>query len=155
MSKKTRLLTAAVLILAAAVSALANTGVVEKVLAGDRVRIGGSFVARFTGITAPPRTDPLGSRIYDFTKRELEGRTVKFFTWTRNNTAAGIIHDEKGNPFIQIYYGEGMSVSFNEVLLKKGYAKVDPDYLPEDLRHYLDLEREAREKRMGIWADKN
>ena len=155
MSKKmNRFLAVAGLTLAVGISVLGNTGVVEKILAGDRVRIGGSFVARLTGIAAPPTTDVLGREIHDFTKRELEGKTVKFFTWTKDDTAAGIIRDENGNPFVQIYYGEGMSVSFNEVLLKKGYAKVDPDYLPENLRHYLDLEREAREKGLGIWADR-
>jgi len=66
-------------------------------------------------------------------------------------SSAGIVHEEKGYPFVQIYYGERASVSFNEVLLKKGYARVDPKYLPDDLKHYLDLEKEAREKGLGIW----
>jgi endonuclease YncB( thermonuclease family) len=46
-----------------------------------------------------------------------------------------------------------MSVSFNELLLKKDYARVDPKCLPEDLKHYMDLEKEAREKGLGIWAN--
>jgi hypothetical protein len=28
---------------------------------------------------------------------------------------------------------------------------VDPKYLPEDLKHYTDLEKEARKKGPGIW----
>ncbi len=137
--------------LAAAVSAAGNTGVVKKVHSGDRVQFGDTFVARLTGIKAPERHEPLGYEIYDFTKRELEGQTVVIFTWTTDNTATGIVYDEKKYPFVQIYYGIKASVSFNEVLLKKGYARVDLKYLPEDLKHYIDLEKEARKMGLGIW----
>jgi hypothetical protein len=76
---------------------------------------------------------------------------VKLFTWTTDNTAGGIVHDDKGYPLVQIFYGKGAAVSFNEVMLKKGYARVDLKYLPDDLKHYIDLEKEAREKGLGIW----
>ena len=139
------------LILLLPISALANTGTVKMVLSGDLVQIGGTFVARLTGIKAPPKDETLGYKIYDFTKRELEGKTVKIFTWTTDNTAAGIVHDENGYPFVEIEYGKGEPLSFNEVLLKKGYAQVDRKYLPDHLKHYLDLEKEAKEKELGIW----
>jgi endonuclease YncB( thermonuclease family) len=133
--------------------ASSNTRTVEEVLSGDLVRIGESFVARLTGISVPPRDTKSGYRIYDFTKRELEGKVVKLFTWTRDNTASGIVWDENGHAFVQIYYGKGLETSFNEVLLKKGLARVDTEHLPEDLEYYLELEKEAREKGLGIWAD--
>jgi len=142
------------LMLAIPISAPGNTGVIKKVLSGDLIQIGDSFVARFTGIAAPPRNEVLGDKIFDFTKRELEGQLVKIFTWTLDNTKEGIVYDEKGHAFVQIYYGKGLSVSFNEILLKKGYAWVDTQYLPEDLKHYIGLEKEAREKGLGIWAKK-
>ena len=135
------------------ISALSNTGVVKKVLSGDLVQIGDTFIARLTGIKAPSRDDTLGYKIYDFTKRELEGKTVKLFTRTTDNTAAGIVHDENGYPFVEIEYGKGESLSFNEVLLKKGYARVDREYLPDNLKHYLDLEKKAQEKGLGIWKE--
>jgi len=141
----------ALTILSLSISAVCNTGVVKKVLSGDLVQIGDTFVARLTGITVPPRDETLGYKIYDFTKRELEGKTVKIFTWTTDNTAAGIIYDENGHPFVEIEFLEGESLSFNEILLQKGYARVDQKYLPENLKHYLDLEKEAREKGLGIW----
>lgn len=136
------------------ISAVCNTGVVKKVLSGDLVQIGETFVARLTGISAPTRDETLGYKIYDFTKRELEGKTVKIFTWTTDNTAAGIVYDENGYPFVEIEFLEEESPSFNEILLIKGYARVDQKHLPESLRHYLDLEREAREKGLGIWQKK-
>ena len=151
-NKKNRWICIILLMLAISISALGNTGIIKKVLSGDLIQIGDSFVARLTGITAPPRNEVLGNKIYDFTKRTLEGQTVKIFTWTTDNTREGIVYDENGHPFVQIYYGKGMSVSFNEVLLKKGYARVDSKYLTEDLKHYIDLEKEAREKGLGIWA---
>ncbi|UCE42644.1 MAG: thermonuclease family protein [Candidatus Aminicenantes bacterium] len=148
---KKKLISKFLLVFLLPVSALSNTGVVKKVLSGDLVQIGDTFVARLTGIKAPPRDDTLGYKIYDFTKRELEGKTVKFFTWTTDNTAAGIVHDKNGYPFVEIEYGKGESLSFNEVLLKKGYARVVPKYLPDYLKHYYDLEKEAREKGLGFW----
>jgi endonuclease YncB( thermonuclease family) len=134
------------------ISALTNTGTIKKVLSGDLIQIGDTFVARLTGIESPPRDENLGYKIYDFTKRELEGKTVKLFTWTTDNTAAGIVHDENGYPFVEIEYWKGGEYSsFNEVLLKMGYARVDREHLPDRLKHYLELENEAREKKLGIW----
>jgi endonuclease YncB( thermonuclease family) len=94
----------------------------------------------------------LGAAILEFTKRELEGKLVKVFTWTTDNTAAGIVY-ENGNAFVQICYGGDHSVSFNELMLRKGYARVDTTWLPEDLQYYRTLEQEAREKRLGIWGE--
>lgn len=148
-----RSIVAAVLAACIAGPALGNTGTVDEVLSGDIVRFGDSFIARLTGITVPARETKMGYRIYDFTKREIEGKMVKLFTWTTDNTAAGIVYDSEGRAFVQIYYGKGMETSFNELLLKKGYARVDEEFMPDELKHYLDLEKEAREKGLGIWAD--
>jgi endonuclease YncB( thermonuclease family) len=139
------------MVLAAAIFAAANIVLVKKVLSGDLVQIGDTFLARLTGIRAPERNEPLGFEIYDFTKKELEGQTVKLVTWTTDNTAAGIVYDDQGYARVQIFYGKGAAVSFNEVMLKKGYARVDPRYLPDDLKHFYDFENEAREKGLGIW----
>jgi endonuclease YncB( thermonuclease family) len=143
-------------LLAVAITATANIGVVTKVLGGDIVQFGDSFRARLTGIRTPLPSEPLGVEIFDFTKRQLEGQTVRLVTWTTDNTAAGIVYDEEGYARVQIFYGrlsgeKGGGVSFNEVLLKKGYARVDPKYLPDELKHYLDLEKEARAKGLGVW----
>jgi len=153
MTGKSLLLTIVALLVALAPDPVfSNTGTVDEVLGGDLVRIGDSFIARLTGITVPPRNEIMGYKIYDFTKRELEGKVVKLFTWTTDNTAAGIVRDKNDHAFVQIYYGKGMETSINELLLKKGYARVDREYLPDDLEYYLELEKEARGKGLGIWA---
>jgi len=95
----------------------------------------------------------MGYKIYDFTKRELEGKVVKLFTWTTDNTASGIVRNEENQAFVQIYCGKGFAVNFNELLLKRGYARVNKKYLPQELEHYLELEKEARVKKLGIWAE--
>ncbi len=141
-------------IVAMAGAASANTGVVEEAIDGGTIRIGESFVARFTGLDVPDSTTSIGRMIRIFTKEELEGKLVKLFTWTTDNSAAGIVRDENNLPFVQIYYGEKMATSFNEVLLRMGYARVAKGYLPTDLEHFLDIEREARKKGVGIWAGK-
>ena len=154
MKSKPALIIFAVVLLAVFISdtACSNTGTIDEVLSGDLVRIGDSFIARLTGIKVPPRNEIMGYKIYDFTKREIEGKKIKLFTWTTDNTAAGIVRDGNDYAFVQIYYGKGMETSFNEVLLKKGYARVDKEFLPDDLEYYLELEKEAREKGIGIWA---
>ena len=37
-------------------------------------------------------------------------------------------------------------------LLELGYAKVDPDRLPEGYEHYRELERRAKDRQVGLWA---
>lgn len=141
------------LIIATPLSIAGNTGTIKKVLSGDLIQIGDSFIARFTGLFSPPRNTKMGYKIYDFTKRELEGKVVKLFTWTTNNTAAGIVRNEENQAFVQVHYGEGLAISFNELLLKKGYARVDKAHLPQELAYYLELEEEACSKKLGIWAE--
>lgn len=145
----------ALLLLTVPAVAGGNTGTVTKVLGGDLVRFGDSFVARLTGITAPDTSDALGEKVFTFTKKELEGKLVKLFTWTTDNTAAGIVRNDEERAFIQIYYGKEFAISFNELLLEKGFARVDEEYLPEDLaERYHRLEKKAREKGLGIWGNK-
>ncbi len=142
----------ALLLLAAPAAAGGNTGTVTKVLGGDLVRIGDSFVARLTGVAAPDTNDALGGKVFAFTKRELEGKLVKLFTWTTDNTAAGIVRNDEGRAFIQIQYGKEFAVNFNELLLEKGFARVDEEFLPEELaERYRELEKTARENGLGIW----
>jgi endonuclease YncB( thermonuclease family) len=142
----------ALLLLVIPASAIANNLTVTKVLSGDVVQFG-DFTARLTGIKALPKDHKLGIGVYNYTKSELEGKIVKVFTWTTDNTAAGIVYDEEGRAFVQIYYGNDMDKSFNEHLLEMGYAEVDEEYLPEDLKErYYEIQKKARAKEIGIWS---
>ena len=138
------------------VMGFSNTLTIKKVHAGDLIEFEGGFTARLTGITVPDKTTKLGYEVYDFTKRTLEGKIVKVFTYTTNNTASGIVYNEDGHAFVQIVYGSSpkskdWSTNFNELLLEKGYAKVNEKYLPEDLQHFKEIEQKARGANLGMW----
>lgn len=149
--KKTAVILTAVSLLIGAPAA-ANTRVIVRVHAGDVIEIEGGWTTRLTGISVPPPSDPIGWKAYDFTKRRLEGQTVAMFTWTRDNTAATIVRDGEGRPFAQIQFGRGFGTDIAVLLLERGLARVDPDHLPDFCSHYLDIEREARDKKVGVWS---
>jgi len=133
-------------------SVAANTLPVARVHAGDIIEFEGGWKTHLTGIIVPSPRNPMGYQAFDFTKRRLEGKVVAVFTWTTDNTAAGIVSGDDGLPFAKIMYGKGLSIDIAALLLEKGYARVDDDHLPEGYEHYREIEREAREKRLGIWA---
>jgi endonuclease YncB( thermonuclease family) len=144
-------LVALVLILAG--PAAAHTLVVAEVHAGDLVEFEGGFTVHLTGIVVPGRTTQIGRLAFDFTKRRLEGKRVAVFTWTTDNTAAGIVFGEDGLASAKISYGKGLSIDIAEELLERGLARVDPDRLPEGYDRYLEIERQAKDQKMGIWAN--
>ena len=149
--------------IALALLALSTAGQAN-VLQVDDVRAGGiivfeknGFTARLTGLVVPGLEHRLGLEIWDFIKREIHGQRVRVFTWTTNNTAAGIVYDEAGFPFVTIEYGaigheKGTVKNLNEILLQKGYARVDEKQLPEDRQHYHDLQKQAQASQVGIWG---
>jgi endonuclease YncB( thermonuclease family) len=136
----------------ACTGALANTGTVTAVRAGDLVVIGEDWTTRLTGIVAPGPDTPIGGYALEFTRRQLEGKLVKFFTYTADNTAAGIVRDGDGRPFAVIKCGPDLTTDVGALLLEKGLARIDEAYLPEDLGHYREIEARARERKIGIWA---
>ena len=130
----------------------ANTLIVQDVQSGGIIVFEkGGFTARLSGLEVPGLDHRLGLEIWDFTKKAVHGKIVQVFTWTTNNLASGIVRDEDGYPFVQIRFGKNWSQNLNEILLEKGYARVDEDYLPDDLQHYKEIEKEARDQKLGIW----
>ena len=151
MARKTNVLIV-VLSLVLVTAVVANTLTVARVHAGDIVEFEGGWRTHLTGIIVPSPRDPIGRQAFDFSKRRLEGKVVAVFTWTTDNTSAGIVYGNDGLPFAKIMCGEDMSIDIAALLLEKGYARVDDDHLPEGYEHYREIEREARDKRLGIWA---
>ncbi len=135
-----------------ALPVLPNTLTVTRVEAGDVIVLGDGWKTRLTGILVPAPRDPVGYRAFDFTKRSLEGKIVKVFTFTTDNTAAGIVRDEDGLPRAKILFGKGLATDIAELLLEKGYARVDDSMLPEDCEHYRDIEAEAKNRGVGLWV---
>ena len=137
---------------------MGNTLVIKTVHSGDCIEFDSGYTVRLTGITTPDTSMPVGYQVYDFVKRTLEGRTVKVFTYTTNNLATGIVYGDDGLSFAQIIYGpeknsKEWSTNLNEFLLKKGWAQVNEQFLPDELRHFKELEKKARNQKLGIWKN--
>jgi endonuclease YncB( thermonuclease family) len=143
------------LISVAAGTAAANTRIIARVHPGCLVELEGGFTVRLTGISVPGARTRVGYQAYDFAKRRLEGKRVAVFTWTTDNTAAGIVYGEDGLAFAKIEYGKGLSTDIAEELLAHGLARVDSEHLPEGCEHYPEIERQAKEKMLGIWASEH
>jgi endonuclease YncB( thermonuclease family) len=156
---KRRLTLVIALITTLAIPATANTLVVSEVRGGCIVVFEGGFTVHLAGISIPGPKTRIGWQAYAFAKRRLEGKRVAVYTWTTDNTAAGIVRGKDGLPFAKIVYGAGQSgkgtsirIDIAAELLELGYAKVDPDRLPEGYEHYRELERRAKDRQVGLWA---
>jgi len=132
--------------------ALANVLTVSRVHGGDLIEFEGGWTTRLTGIEAPAIDTPDGRQAHAFTRQQLEGKRVKVFTYTTDNTAAGIVKDADGRPFARILFGPEKSTDLNAQLLEMGLAQIDEAYLPADLEHYREIQAEARAKKVGIWS---
>ena len=119
---------------------------------GDVLVLGGSWTTRLVGVQAPAPDERCGREALAFTRDAVEGSVVAVFTLTRDNTAATIVRDEQDMPLAEIRYGENEDVDLAAELLRRGLAHVDGAFLPEQLDHYRDLEREARRSGVGVWA---
>lgn len=150
MARKVVLLIAVCLIVV--VQGWANTLTVTTVEAGDVIVLGEIWKTRLTGIRAPDPSGPVGYRALDFTKRHVEGAVVKVFTWTKDNTAAGIVRDEHGLPRATILFGRGWRSDLAECLLSRGLARIDEKTLTDDCDHYRKIQAEAQNRGVGLWA---
>ena len=133
--------------------AAANTLIVAEVHAGDLVKFEGGFKVHLTGIAVPGSSTQIGWKAFNFTKRRLEGKLVAVYTWTTDNTAAGIVLGDDGLAFAKIVYGNGVFTDIAAELLEHGLARVDPDRLPEGYDHYREIKSQARDQKLGIWAN--
>lgn len=144
------MLTASVVLLSTPLAA--HTLVVAKVEGGCIVQFEGGFRVHLTGITVPGPETEVGWAAYDYAKRRLEGTRVAVFTWTTDNTAAGIVCGDDGLAFAKIMYGRGLSIDIAAELLERGLARVDTERLPDGCEHYREIERDAKARGLGLWS---
>ena len=133
-------------------TAAANTLTVAKVHDGGTVEFEGGFTVHILGILVPSPETVVGRKAFDHVKRQLEGKVVKVFTWTTDNTAASIVYGDDELAFAKIMCGEGLATDIAAELLECGFAQVDSDHLPEGCLHYRTIETRAREDNVGIWV---
>ncbi|MCB2212323.1 thermonuclease family protein [bacterium] len=131
---------------------LANQRTIVKVHRGDIVELEGGWKARIVGVRAADLDDPYGQKAFQYAQKALEGQRVAFFSWTKDNTAAGIVYGEDGLPFATVEYGPKRK-DFGAELVSMGLAEVDTEHMPEYVEHYADLQKKAMAKQNGMWRD--
>jgi micrococcal nuclease len=132
-----------------------NTLTIAKVISGDEFELEDGQKVFFVGIDTPDEGEYLYLEVFDFVKRQLEGKLVACRSFKQRDVEGkDAYYDEDGYFHMQIEYQKDFQVDLNVLLLEKGYARVDENDLPEELKHYREIERQARENKLGIWAEK-
>ncbi len=131
---------------------LANQRTIVKVHRGDIVELEGGWKARLVGVRAADLDDPYGQKAFQYAQQALEGQRVTFSSWTKDNTAAGIVYGEDGLPFATVEYGPQRK-DFGAELVSMGLAEVDTEHLPEFAEHYNNLQKKAIAQHSGMWKD--
>ena len=121
-------------------------GQVVSVLDGDTIKVmekGKAVKIRLYGIDCPEKKQAFGQKAKDLTSSLVFGRTVTI-------TVTGI--DRYGR-----FIGKVKTITNHDVgeaLLKAGLAWWYQKYAPHDIR-YQELEKQARDIKVGLWADSN
>lgn len=126
---------------------------VVRVVDGDTIIVdfnGKNERVRLIGVDTPESVHPdksknsyLGVRASNFTKNKLSGKQVRLEFDVQER-------DHYGRLLAYVYLD---NIMFNRTLLRTGYAQVAT--YPPNVRYtseFLQLEREARNKNMGLWG---
>lgn len=136
---------------------------VARVVDGDTLKLAGGERVRLIGIDTPEvhyseklardarrsgrdiaAIQELGRKASDFTKKLCEGKNVRL-------EYDAVKRDRYGRLLAYVYLEDGTFV--NAKIIEEGYAQVYT--IPPNVRYaerFLQLQREAREKRKGLWA---
>ncbi|USN59353.1 MAG: thermonuclease family protein [Candidatus Peribacteria bacterium] len=128
---------------------------VVRVIDGDTIEVllpQGKEKLRLIGVDTPETKHPkkeveyYGIEAYEFTKTQLTGKKVQIHF-------EGINHRDKYNRLLGYVYIPGESGSFNETLIREGYARayLRFPFLYQD--SFALLEKQARKEERGMWKD--
>jgi len=120
-----------------------NTVLVTRVIDGDTIEIEGGYRVRYIGIDTPEKGEPYYWEALKANQELVEGKRIRL---------EGDVEDrDKYGRLLRYVWVDGTMV--NAELVRLGYAYSYS--LPPDLKyqaHLLQLEREAREHRLGLWG---
>jgi micrococcal nuclease len=138
--------------------------IVSRVIDGDTLKLDGGQRVRLIGIDTPEvhysekllrdvdKSDrdiktiqAMGAKASDFTKTLCEGKRVKIVTDVQSK-------DRYGRTLAYVYLEDGTFV--NAKILEEGYAEVMT--IPPNVKYsgyFLQLQKEARDKRRGLWSE--
>ncbi len=133
------------------------TSVIRRVFDGDSYEFAGLMppgkAGREEGIDAPEKQNiyvsaaqPYGQQAADSVRAAIRGKEITY-------TVYGI--DRYNRPRVSVYLDGQISIA--EIALSRGWAwYYSPNKLPSvTKRKYKALERDAKKKKLGLWAEKN
>ena len=123
---------------------------VERVVDGDTIVLAGGERVRLLGVNTPetvaPRTpvQPMGPEASAFTKRLLEGKTVRLGYDKERR-------DRYGRMLAYVYLGDRL---VNEEIIRAGFSPAETQYpyKNEMKRRFRDAEAEAKAAGRGVWS---
>jgi micrococcal nuclease len=129
-----------------------ETNSISRIIDGDSVRVNTINDYRLAGIDAPEKDQPFGEEAGKRLKELLDG-----------NELAGLLCLPKSDKYgrdiciISLWTASGEKIDPAEELVKEGLAEVEyARFLPPSTeRIYKQAEKEAKEKKLGIWSQKN
>jgi micrococcal nuclease len=133
-----------------AISAYGQNFIVKKVIDGDTLLLTNGEYVRLIGVDTPETKHPekpveyFGEEAYRFTKRMVEEKEVRLeYDQTRR--------DKYGRLLAYVYLVDGTFL--NAEIIKQGYGFAYTKYPFKYLEGFRRHEREAREKKRGLWGE--
>jgi micrococcal nuclease len=135
-----------------------TTAVVTRVVDGDTLDVAipdadkTTTRIRLWGVDTPEISGPhtkemhFGPEASAFTRKMMEGREARI-ELSRVDTR------DRYDRLLAFVYRADTGEMLNEVLLRTGHAYADPRFDHERKREFARLEREARENKVGLWAE--
>ena len=121
-----------------------NAVLVTRVIDGDTIEIEGWIRVRYIGIDTPEIDEPYYSEATEANRKLVEGKRIRLEKDVANK-------DKYGRLLRYVWVNEMM---VNAELVRLGYA-YSYSY-PPNLKyqaHFLQLEKEAREQKRGLWSE--
>jgi micrococcal nuclease len=128
-----------------------TTALVERAVDGDTLLLADHTRIRLLGVDTPETKrpeapiEPWGPEAHEFTRAHVEGRMVRLeFDKER--------HDKYDRVLAYVYLGDWF---LNEELIRAGMGRAitNHPYSEAMKRRFRAAEREAKEKRRGIWSE--
>lgn len=126
---------------------------VKRVIDGDTIVVeidGKNEKIRLIGVDTPETKHPqkpverFGKEAYLFTQRMVEGKEVRLeFDWQKR--------DKYGRLLAYVYLTDGTFL--NAEIIKQGYGFAYIRFPFKYLEEFRRYEREAKEKKLGLWTD--
>jgi micrococcal nuclease len=123
---------------------------IRRVIDGDTLLTDGDERIRLIGVDTPETVHPnkpvqaFGKAASEFTRTQAEGRMMYLEAGYEKT-------DKYGRTLAFAYFGDGRLL--NAEIIRKGFGHAYTQFPHPYLEHFRSLEKQAREQRVGLWAD--